>query len=360
MSNLSERKDSDRRGFLRKIVSLAASASIVGLLLDRLSDKSVLQPVQANGGTSGGALIIDASGAGSNTGTGTTQLNSSGSPALIAANTGSGAALEGSCTAGAGVLGTTTIGTGVQGTASAATGVAVGGFAGDPGAIPIVAQGAASQSANLQEWRGSSGALSVVDNTGNLGVGTAPAAPLHLYAAVPTLTIAEADGATPSVFQLDTYSNGGSATSGGGFLGRFARGSKASPANVAVGDRLGFTVMGGYAGGAFRHVAAIEGIVDSGTVSDTSLPSAIRFLTTPTGSFARQEVMRINNAGRVGIGTTSPGHTLHVNAGSSTAIRIDGATSATASSGTGTLPSRPVGFLVVNVGGTDRKIPYYA
>jgi hypothetical protein len=118
MSNLSERKNSDRRGFLRKIVSLAASAGIVGLLLDRLSDKSVPQPVQADGGTSGGALIIDASGPGSNTGTGTTQLNSSGTPALIATNTGSGAALQGTCTAGTGVMGTTTIGTGVQGLAS--------------------------------------------------------------------------------------------------------------------------------------------------------------------------------------------------------------------------------------------------
>jgi hypothetical protein len=210
MSSPSERRDSDRRGFLRKIVSLAASAGVVGLLLDRLSDKSIPQPVQATGGASGTALIIDASGPGdqSNTGTSTTQLNSSGTPTLIATNTGGGAALEGSCTAGTGVLGTTTIGTGVQGTASAATGVAVGGFAGDPGAIPIVAQGSSSQTANLQEWRGSSGILSSVDKNGNFGIGTgAPQYLLHLVGEAYQLYVKAAPGESSYIITDTTSPN---------------------------------------------------------------------------------------------------------------------------------------------------------
>jgi hypothetical protein len=316
MSNLSERKDTDRRGFLRKLVVLTGSAGVAGVLLDRVIGKSALAPVQATGGSSGDPLIIDASGIDSNTGTGTTQLNSSGTPALIAANTGSGAALEGSCTAGTGVLGTTTIGTGVQGTASAATGVAVGGFAGDPGAIPIVAQGASSQTANLQEWRGSSGsALAVVDANGQLGLGlTSPARSVHLQGSNAVFRMdRNADSSAFILVRTDpTFSS---------IWKTFYVGVNASSANNGsffIGD-VGTNVVG---------------------------PSIIRLI--------------IDNTGKVGVGTSTPANMLHVNAGSSTAVRIDGATSTTASSGSATLPSRPVGFLTVNIGGTDRKIPYYA
>ena len=133
-------------------------------MLDRLLGKNVVQPVQA----SGGPITIDAA----NTGAATTSLSSAGNPALTATNTGSGAALQGTSTAGTGVWGTTTTGTGVQGVAGPGSGgTALSGFAGDPGAIPIVAQGAINQSVNLQEWRGSSGALSAVDANGNFVMG---------------------------------------------------------------------------------------------------------------------------------------------------------------------------------------------
>jgi hypothetical protein len=40
------------------------------------------------------------------------------------------------------------------------------------GAVPIIAQGAPSQTANLQEWRDDSGKpLAFIDNNGNLGIG---------------------------------------------------------------------------------------------------------------------------------------------------------------------------------------------
>jgi hypothetical protein len=62
-----------------------------------------------------------------------------------------------------------------------AGGTALAGFASDPSAIPIVAQGLSGQTANLQEWRGSSGALSVVNASGSLGIGTlAPGYPLEV------------------------------------------------------------------------------------------------------------------------------------------------------------------------------------
>jgi len=40
-------------------------------------------------------------------------------------------------------------------------------------------------------------------------------------------------------------------------------------------------------------------------------------------------------------------------------LRLDVITSTTALSGSASLPSGPVGFITVNIGGTDRKIPYY-
>jgi hypothetical protein len=154
-------KESDRRSFLRKIFTLTASAGVAGLLLDRIPGKSVVQPVEAQGN-----MTIDAA----NTGTGTTSLSSSGNPALTATSTGNGAALQGTCTVGTGVMGATTgstnSGTGVQGVASGAGGTALAGFAGNSGAIPIVAQGASGQTANLQEWRGGSGLLSAVQPSG--------------------------------------------------------------------------------------------------------------------------------------------------------------------------------------------------
>jgi hypothetical protein len=330
MSNLSDRKGSDRRGFLRKIVGLAASAGIVGLLLDRLSDKSVPQPVQADGGTSGGALIIDASGPGSNTGTGTTQLNSSGSPALIAANTGSGAALEGSCTAGTGVLGTTTIGTGVQGTASAATGVALGGFAGDPGAIPIVAQGSSSQNANLQEWRGSTGsALSVVDKNGNFGVGTAsPGGVLDVEAG-------NRLDATSSIVNGHTLANVGVLNS---VVQQWAvRFNDASSANRLSAQLLRFTYTRN--AGTTGYPTIFDSMLDLVPYINENLPSVLRslvvegptvaagktlaewdgvYIAAPPGSgtvTTKYALIIQPGAGNVGIGTTTPSHLIQLSGG---------------------------------------------
>lgn len=140
----------------------------------------------------------------------------------------------------------------------------------------------------------------VITPSGSLGVGTSsPSGLIHASGNLQNPVLVEGDGSAGVSAVFDNYYGSGGVHAGGGLLGRMARGSKASPANVAVNDRLGFNVFGGYAGGAFRHVAAIEALVDSGTISASSLPSAIRFLTTPNGSVARQERMRIDKDGNV-------------------------------------------------------------
>ena len=149
----------NRRRFLRKILTMTASVGVAGLLLDRLPSK-VVEPVQA-----GGSMTIDTT----NTGSGTTSLSSPGNPALTATCTGNGAAIQGTSTASTGLFGaatgTTSSGVGVQGMAGAG-GTALAGFASDPSAIPIVAQGLSGQTANLQQWKNGTGTVASMDANG--------------------------------------------------------------------------------------------------------------------------------------------------------------------------------------------------
>ena len=149
------------------------------------------------------------------------------------------------------------------------------------------------------------GSLSENGTASYMGIGiSTPVSPLHVYST--TATQPETIDLTtkqPLSAMWNDYCTTGGAYSGAGFLARYARGTMASPANVFSGDRLGYNVFGGYAGNWF-HTAAIEAVVDTGTVSGSSLPTYMRFLTTPDGSTARVERMRITKDGNVGIGTT--------------------------------------------------------
>jgi hypothetical protein len=138
----------------------------------------------------------------------------------------------------------------------------------------------------------------------------------------------------------------------------FARSRGTLEVSTAIedGDYIGVTTYQGYDGGEFIEGARISGIVDS-PVSLGNVSAGISIATRPSGS-GLQECMRITSAGSVGIGTNTPSSRLHF-AGDLTMSSASVATSATAGTN-GDVPAQVAGYLVVNINGTARKIPYYA
>ena len=138
---------------------------------------------------------------------------------------------------------------------------------------------------------------------------------------------------------------------------RKSRGTQASPTIVQNGDGIGSLVFSGYDGTTDNLAAIISASVD-GTPAVGKIPTAINFSTRNDFSNYANRLCIDGAAGNVGINTTSPSSKLHV-AGD---ISVSSATTATtvgAAGGASALPATPVGYLVVNINGTARKIPYY-
>lgn len=81
-----------------------------------------------------------------------------------------------------------------------------------------------------------------------------------------------------------------------------ARGSLAAPLDSQSGDRMGIFTFEGYGGGGFRGTGGMQANVGTGTISATSMPCYLSFLTTPDGSVARAERLRIDQDGNLGVG----------------------------------------------------------
>lgn len=147
------------------------------------------------------------------------------------------------------------------------------------------------------------------DNTSKfmgLGVDT-PMAVFHGYftSAAPPFVLERsldtngAVGLTATNFAGTGGGNSPATLIGSGMIFASSRGSKAVPADLVPGDRIGYLVFGGFAGGTQRNTGAINGMVDAGTVSSTSLPTYLQFMTTANGSTARAERLRIAGDGRI-------------------------------------------------------------
>jgi len=128
--------------------------------------------------------------------------------------------------------------------------------------------------------------------------------------------IATASSSVPRGSVLDQY---GAHTGGGTLTGRKSRNATiGSHTIVQSGDDL-FSFRGqGSDGTNFESAGAIF-VSSDGVPGDDDMPGRLTFHTTPDGSKALAERMRIDNAGNVGIGITSISARLHLPAGSATA-----------------------------------------
>lgn len=93
---------------------------------------------------------------------------------------------------------------------------------------------------------------------------------------------------------------------------RKARGSVGSESIVSVADNLGAFTFRGYGATRYRTGARFGAGIDTGTISDDSMPGFLYFQTTPNGTRTPVERMRIDNAGNIGLNTIAPTEKLEV------------------------------------------------
>lgn len=154
-----------------------------------------------------------------------------------------------------------------------------------------------------------------VDSSGNVGIGTS--SPTVLLTLGPS-TLPAGIGIQGQMITNEvaiagpSFSVRQSSAIGNPVIGQFvSSGTAASPTVVASGRNMGRNNWYGFDGTNYQQGAAILAAVD-GTPATGSMPGRLVFLTTPSGSGTPVERMRVDNAGNVGIGNTSPTATLTV------------------------------------------------
>ena len=187
---------------------------------------------------------------------------------------------------------------------------------------------------------------------GNIGINTAlPVAPFHanltVIDTVNSALKASADcfmgSATSASPQITLLSAGSSLTNRGVFRGIASDGTLSAPTTVSNGRVLTTYGAGGYDGSALQFPTTIDMTVDS-VVSSGSVPAAIAF-NTGYNTATRNEKMRIDHNGNIGIGTTTPTtYKFDMQSSNATNMRIHNTTAASVNAGafyyaTSTLPT---------------------
>jgi hypothetical protein len=149
----------------------------------------------------------------------------------------------------------------------------------------------------------------ITQSGGFVGIGTAkPAAALDVAGANPTL-------------RIDNYSNNLGDSPNFNFIS--ARGTSSAPLATQSGDNLGQFAAAGYNGSTFPGSKVKVSFIATQKWTTTANGTAMTFATTPNGSSARKERMRIDNTGNVGIGTTTPTHTLSLGGAQAATVGVE-------------------------------------
>jgi hypothetical protein len=145
---------------------------------------------------------------------------------------------------------------------------------------------------------------------GNVGIGTAnPAEKLHMVNGDFRM---DQDGREAT---LDFYGAGAAGQYGARLNVFRARNSVAAPATVGTGD-AGFVQYNYFWDGSkYLNTGGLYYAVDNGAVAADRVPSVFLVATHPDSTAPSREVFRVNSAGNVGIGSTTPEVKLHVNGG---------------------------------------------
>jgi len=158
-------------------------------------------------------------------------------------------------------------------------------------------------------------------NTGRVGVGTnSPATSLHILSNQPSTEvhpnragiILESEGTSVGGrLALKVYSD----TESPLFVGYHARGTKASPTALLLGDQISAFSPVGYDGAGGWQTGAHIRFNTTENWATTSIGSSISFRTPANGSTSAIERMKVDHSGNVGIGVTAPIEKLHITDG---------------------------------------------
>jgi len=119
---------------------------------------------------------------------------------------------------------------------------------------------------------------------------------------------------------------------GSSFIVRRAETSYASPSAISASVSVGGIAARGYGNTDYKAVGNLLFFTD-GAVSDVSSPGFAAISTTPSGSVAPTERLRITSDGKVGIGTSSPNQLLQISSSGASGgqLQITNASTGTAS-----------------------------
>jgi hypothetical protein len=133
-----------------------------------------------------------------------------------------------------------------------------------------------------------------IDNSQQVGIGTTiPRAKLDV--------IADGNGITGRRY-----------AGGVAFYSYRAQGNETNPTIMTGNTEIGRFAMVPYNGSGYFGGAATVGITNNEALNETSMPTYLYWLTTPTGSVTATEKMRLTSDGKLGINITSPTYQLDV------------------------------------------------